>query len=240
MLFRSASLSVTSSVLFDNDWKNLTIQKERFQSASIDYDRFTLYVKEAATDRLIMDQSASLILTASNLTNVFTSTGSLYFGSYGSTPGISGALDEVRVWNTALSESVINAHSLNPDVIYGNDSYATTTNLLVRLDFEYPKNRIADPYIKNVSPKVTFSGSASIGGYTGYATASMTNTAATYPYHYTVYSRTATSKVPKIGFSANDKVRTHTQEVVTNLSYKQRATKKVTETTPIEIGRAHV
>lgn len=234
------NLSITSSVIFDNYHKNITIQKERFNSASVDYDRFTLYVKEASTDRIIMNQSASLVVTASGLTDVFTDTGSLYFGGIGITPGISGTLDEVRLWNSALSESVITAHALNPDVIYGNDLYSTTNNLLVRLDFEYPKDRIADPYIKNVSPKVEFSGSTAIAGYTGYATASMVESAPSYPYHYTVYNRTATSKVPKLGFSANDKIRTYTQETVTNLSPKQRASKKITETTPIDSNRLGV
>jgi hypothetical protein len=233
----TASLSITSSVIFDNEWKNLTIQKEQFQSASITYDRFTLYIKEASLDRLVMDQSASLILTSSTLTSVFTDTGSLYFGSYESTPGISGAFDEVRVWNSALSESVITAHALNPDVIYGNDVYSTTTNLLVRLDFEYAKDRNSDPYIKNVSPKVVYSGSTSIGGYTGYATASMGYTSTTYPYHYTPYERTATSTIPAIGFVPLDKIVNTTQELVGNLSYKQRATKKNTQVSSIDSNR---
>lgn len=231
------SVSITSSVLFDNYWKNLTIQKEPFVSESKLYDRFTLYIKEASTDRLIMNQSASLILTASALTSVFTSSGLLTFNGSGSIKGISGSIDEIRIWNTALSSSVLDAHALNPDTIYGNTVYATTDNLLARLDFEYPKDRVTDPYIKNVSPSVTFSGSVGISGYSAYATASMAYTATSYPYHYRVYDRVATTKVPVMGFVPSDKVRLQTQELIGKLSYNQRVTKKTNQTNAIDSNK---
>jgi hypothetical protein len=233
----SRSLSITSSVIYDDYWKNLTIQKERFVSASVTYDKFTMYVVEALDDRIIMNQSNSFITASSGFTNTFTKTGSLYFNGYLTTPGISGGLDEIRVWNTAISESVIYSHALNPDTIYGNGVYDTTDNLLVRLDFEYPKNRVSDPYVKNVSPKVTFSASVAIGGYAGYATASMGYTATSYPYHYSVYERTATSQLPKMGLVAGDKVRFINQSLVSDLSPISRATQPITELAPIDVNK---
>ena len=233
----SASLTITSSVIYDDYWKNLTIQKERFVSASVTYDKFTMYVLEALDDRVIMNQSNVFITASSEFTNTFTKSGSLFFNGLGSTPGISGGLDEIRLWNTALSESVVASHALNPDTIYGNGIYDTTDYLLARFDFEYPKNRISDPYVKNVSPIVTFSSSVAIGGYAGYATASMGYTATTYPYHYTTYERTATSQLPKMGLVSGDKVRFITQNLVSDLSPIQRASKPITELAPIDVNK---
>lgn len=231
------SLSVTQSVLFDDYWKNITIQKERFVSNSINYDRFNLYLKEGLDDRIIMNQSATAIHTASAVTNIFTDSGNVYFNASAGTKGISGSFDELRLWNTALSESVINAHALNPDVIYGNGIYSSTDNLLLRLDFEYAKDRIADPYIKNVSPLMIFSGSTATSGYIGYATASITTIATSYPYHYDVYERTVSATVPSIGFVPTDKVRTEDIELVSTLSHKARATKKAYDRAPIDSNR---
>lgn len=231
------SLAITSSVLFDDYWKNITIQKERFVSNSINYDRFDLYVKEGLDDRIIMNQSASAIHTASAVTNIFTDVGNLYINGYNGTSGISGSFDEIRIWNTALSESVVTAHALNPDVIYGNGIYSSTNNLLLRLDFEYAKDRIADPYIKNVSPSIIFSGSNVVSGYIGYATASITTVATSYPYQYEIYERSVTAMIPSIGFVPNDKVRFEDIELVTDLSHKSRATKKAYDRAPIDSNR---
>lgn len=234
---QTISLSVTQSVLFDDYWKNVTIQKERFVSNSINYDRFNLYVKEGLDDRIIMNQSATAIHTASVVTDIFTDTGNLYINGYNGTKGISGSIDEIRVWNSALSESVVTAHALNPDVIYGNGIYSSTNNLLLRLDFEYAKNRIADPYIKNVSPSVIFSGSSLISGYIGYATASITTIATSYPYQYEIYERTVSATVPSIGFVPNDKVRFEDIQLITDLSHKSRASQKAYDRAPIDSNR---
>jgi hypothetical protein len=233
----TTSLQISQSVLFDDYWKNVTVQKERFVSASTNYDRFTLYVKEGLDDRIIMNQSTSSVILASSFTNIFTDTGTLYINASGATKGISGSIDEVRIWNSALSESVVSAHALNPDVIYGNGIYSSTDNLLVRLDFEYVKNRIADPYIKNVSPSVTFSGSTAIGGYIGYATASISTIATSYPYQYDVYERTVSATIPSIGFVPNDKIRFEEIDLISDLSHLSRSTQKSFDRSSIDSNR---
>lgn len=254
----SSSMLITGSVLFDGDWKNLTIQRETFTSGSpvLSYSRFTLHLKEAVESRIIMSQSATLVLqTSSSNANIsgneyysnlpWTSDGILYIGSDTlGRKGISGSIDEVRVWNTALSESIITSHTLNPDVIYGNGIYSSTNNLLVRLDFEYPKDRTLDPYIKNVSPAVTFltttasNGTTNISsGYTGYATASITTTSTTYPYQYEVYSRVVSAQVPTIGFVGNDKTRLEEITLTTNLSHLSRSTKKAFDRAPVDSNK---
>jgi len=242
----TGSILITGSVLFDDYYKNVTLQQETVTSASVNYDRFTLYVKEGLDDRIIMNQSGSLYLAANtSLPNVFNGAGTMYIGSdVTGRAGISGSIDEFRLWTTALSESAIDSHALNPDVIYGNNIYSTTSDLLVRLDFEYVKERISDPYIKNVSPSVVFTATtASNGtylyssGYTGYATASISTVLSSYPYQYEVYTRTVSAEMPSIGFVGQDKVRLEDIELLTPLSYRQRATRKSLDRAPADSNK---
>jgi hypothetical protein len=242
----TGSILITGSVLFDDYYKNITLQQETVTSASVDYDRFTLYVKEALDDRIIMNQSGSLYLpTNTSLPNVFNGAGVLYIGSDTTgRAGISGSVDEFRLWKTALSESAITSHALNPDVIYGNNIYSTTEDLFVRLDFEYVKERISDPYIKNVSPAIIYTdATASNGtylyskGYTGYATASVNTIATDYPYQYEVYTRMVSAEMPSIGFVGQDKVRLEDIELVSPLSYRQRSTVKSLDRAPADSNK---
>ena len=234
----TSSLSITNVPLFDNDFKFVTLQRNRITNNGLDYDKYTLYLKEAVDDRIVLSKSSSLTLQVSSSNSLFagseyytnlswTGNGSLIFGGSGSN-GISGSIDEVRVWNNALSESIINSHTLNPDVIRGNDVYSSTDNLLVRLDFEYPKNLYVTQSIKNVAPNVS---------YWEYATASVNTNINSYPYQYDVYERFVTAEVPSIGFTGRDKVRTEDVELVGNLSYKARATKKAFDRAPQDSNR---
>ena len=65
--------------------------------------------------------------------------------------GYSGNLDEFRLWTVPLQRSKFENHTLFPDAINGNDFDSSTKDLIFRLDFEYPKDRVLDPFIKNVS-----------------------------------------------------------------------------------------
>jgi len=234
----SISTKILNVPLFDNDFKFVTIQKERTTISNLDYDVYTLYLKEAVDDRIILSKSSSISLQVSSSNSLFegsvfytnipwNSDGKLVFGSSGSV-GISGSIDEIRVWNTALSESVITSHTLNPDVIRGNHVSSSTDDLVVRLDFEYPKDRTSDPYIKNVAPNV---------GQITYVTASINSNASTYPFQYDVYERFVTTEVPSIGFTGQDKIRLEDITLNGTLSYKQRATAKSFDRAPIDSNR---
>jgi hypothetical protein len=235
----TSSLTLSKVPLFDNDFKFVTIQRNRITNGGLDYDRYTLYLKEAVDDRVILSKSSSLTLQVSSSNSLFvgseyytnlswTGNGTILFGGSGSN-GISGSIDEVRLWNSALSESIINSHTLNPDVIRGNDVYSSTDNLLVRLDFEYPKNLYVTSSIKNIAPNT--------GSYTSSADAHMNSSITSYPYHYDVYERIVTADIPSIGFVGRDKVRTEDIELVGNLSYKARATKKAFDRAPLDSNR---
>ena len=143
--------------------------------------------------------------------------------------GFEGNLDEVRLWRVPLQRSKFENHTLFPDAINGNSYTASTADLVFRLDFEKPKDRILDPYIKNVSISEIY-GEAS-------ATASNMYSAATYPYQYIPYDRTVTANVPSLGFNYSNKVRFESASLVTHLSYKTRATKKAFDQAPIDTNR---
>lgn len=261
------SMSIQNVPIFDNTYKHFTIQREVISrdeyigntlTRSLDYEQYSMYFKQANGDRitlseldvldlLVTSNSGSLVSNAKYYTGIGWLSGSnINFGGQAA-GGISGSIDEVRIWGGALSESVITSHTLNPDTIFGNDVYSSTSDLFFRSDFEYPKNRQSgsgDRFIKNVAPFVTYTSSLDgnnkeivVSGYSGYATASIFATASNYPYHYDVYERFVTAEVPSIGFVGKDKVRTEDITLNGQLSYKQRATKKAYDRAPIDSNR---
>ena len=145
--------------------------------------------------------------------------------------GYSGNLDEFRLWTVPLQRSKFENHTLFPDAINGNDFDSSTKDLVFRLDFEYPKDRVLDPYIKNVSIDTSYLGD------TGFATASNFYSAPTYPYQYIPYDRTVTANVPSLGFNYSNKIRFEEQTLIGDLSYKTRATQKSFDRAPIDSNR---
>jgi len=143
--------------------------------------------------------------------------------------GYKGNVDEFRLWKVPLQRSKFNNHTLFPDAINGNSYTASTEDLLFRLDFEYPKDRNIDPYIKNVAINDTYGHNS--------ATASFTYVAPNYPYQHTPYDRTVTATVPSLGFGYSNKIRFESASLVTDLSYKTRATKKSFDQSPIDSNR---
>ena len=143
--------------------------------------------------------------------------------------GYTGSIDEFRLWKVPLERSKFDNHVKFPDAINGNSYTASTVDLLFRLDFEYPKNRIVDPNIKNVAINTEY------GESYGYAQNS--HYAPTYPYQYTPYDRTVTATVPSLGYTYGNKIRFEDIELVGDLSYKARATKKSFDRAPIDSSR---
>jgi hypothetical protein len=141
----------------------------------------------------------------------------------------SGSLDEFRLWRVPLQPSKFENHTLHPDAINGNSYTASTADMLFRLDFEYPKNRILDPYIKNVSLSTQYSENS--------ATASNMFVAPNYPYQYDPYDRTVTATVPSLGLNYSNKIRFESASLVGDLSYKARATKKSFDQSTIDSNR---
>jgi hypothetical protein len=143
--------------------------------------------------------------------------------------GYAGNVDEFRLWKTPLQLSKFQNHTLFPDAINGNDFDSSTKDLVFRLDFEYPKDRNIDVGIKNVAINESYGEQ--------FASASNMWSAPTYPYQYTPYDRTVTANVPSLGLTYSNKIRFESASLVTDLSYKTRATKKAFDQAPIDTNR---
>jgi hypothetical protein len=192
---------------------------------------FEIYAKEGFNERIRNAVSMSVynVPTSSwELDTQLTIGGSTFTGS----------VDEFRYWTTALSESRIDNHTLMPDAIDGNHHSSSTEDLVLRLDFEYPKDRSSsgDTAIKNVS--------INEGYVVPFVTASNFDSITEYPYHYTTYERTVTANVPSSGFSVGNKFRFETQQGLNEdiedgltLSYRERSTKKSFDTSPIDSNK---
>lgn len=222
----STIMSQSSEVIpfFNDEYTQIVVQHLATGS-------FEIYAKEAFNERIRNAVSMSVYNVPTSSWELDTE---LTLG--GST--MSGSIDEFRYWTTALSQSRIDNHTLLPDAIDGNHHSSSTEDLVLRLDFEYPKDRNADTAIKNVSINESYD--------VDFVTASNFDSITDYPYHYTTYERTVTANVPSSGFGVGNKFRFETQEAITptedittglSLSYRERSTKKSLDTAPIDSNR---
>ena len=217
--------SVTSSAFpfYNDEYTNIVVEK----SGSF----FTVKGKEAFQGRIRSEVSASI-----NVENHIWQTDTVLKIGDGST--FTGSVDEFRYWTVPLSESRVDNHTLMPDAIDGNHVSSSTEDLILRLDFEYPKDRNLDTSIKNVS--------INEGYDVPFVTASNFDSITEYPYHYTTYERTVTANVPSSGFNVGNKFRFETQQALSpdeniergiTLSYRERSTKKSFDTSPIDSNK---
>jgi hypothetical protein len=210
------SASTPSIPLFKNEFNTVLIN--RTVGASEEFD---VYILTSTNDRIKSAYSASVSIPTPSS---WTGGSELEVGR-----GLAGAFDEFRLWSVPLQFSRLEEHALQPDSISGNSFTASTSDLLFRLDFEYPKDRSVDTDIKNVAINLSY-GEA-------FATASSFTSVPTYPYQYLPYDRMITATVPSIGLAYANKIRLEDSELVSDLSYKKRATKKAFDRAPVDSNR---
>lgn len=202
---------------YDGNYHSILLNNETEGTSST----FTFYFKNGEKDRIIKQGTFNHIVA-----NAIWNTGSTIQigGTY------VGEMDEFRMWKTAISESAFDLHVLHPEAINGNHISASTTDLQVRLDFEYPKNIYATASIKNVAPNNSYQTYVSASGFTNVTT---------YPYQYEIVDRTVSLEIPNSGASrySSNKVRFEDQTLVSDLSYKSRSTKKAYETSKRDSNR---
>lgn len=208
------SSSTDSGSFYNEEYSQIVVNKE----STGGNDVFTVYAKEGFNERLRTNVSSSLVVSG---ISGWTSGSELKFG--GST--LTASIDEIRLWRTPLSESRVDNHTLLPDAIDGNHISASTTDLILRHDFEYPKNRGISTDIKNVALTTTYCTGSEATNF---------ESIVSYPYNYTAYDRTVTADVPSTGNSIGNKIRFETQEKITELSYRSRATKKSFDNAPLD------
>jgi hypothetical protein len=211
------NIVTTQYQFYDGNYHNILLNKETIGTGST----FTLYYKTGEKDRIIKQGSFNY-----SFNNAIWNTGSTIQigGTY------VGEMDEFRMWNTPLSESAFDLHVLHPEAINGNHISASTTDLQVRLDFEYPKNLATTASVKNVAPKNTYQTYVSASGFS-----SLTQ----YPHQYEIIDRSVTLSIPNSGASrySSNKVRFEDQTLISDLSYKSRSTKKAYETSKRDSNR---
>jgi hypothetical protein len=211
------NIVTTQYQFYDGNYHNILLNKETIGTGST----FTLYYKTGEKDRIIKEGSFNY-----SFNNAVWNTGSTLQigGTY------VGEMDEFRMWNTPLSESAFDLHVLHPEAINGNHISASTTDLQVRLDFEYPKNLALTASVKNVAPSNIYQTYVSASGFT---------TLTQYPHQYEIVDRSVTLSIPNSGASrySSNKVRFEDQTLISDLSYKSRSTKKAYETSKRDSNR---
>jgi hypothetical protein len=153
-----------------------------------------------------------------------------------------------------------------PEMINGNHASSSTDDLYFRLDFEYPKNLATSTTLLNVDaniyyPIIQLTPSSSLqlnrnileetGSINFAAIASMNPSASysasvigfptivNYPYQFEAIDRTVILEIPDVGSTrySTNKVRFESQELVSDLSSKSRATKKAFDQSPVDSNR---
>ena len=212
------SSSTETGSLFNDEYTQIVVQK----TISGSFDKFEVYAQEGFQGRIRTKLSSSL--------SVRTGTNSWKSGSVLTLGGnnLTASVDEYRLWRTPLSQSRIDNHTLLPDAVDGNHISASSTDLLFRNDYEYPKNRFSSTSIKNVSIIQTYVTESIASNFTDVAT---------YPFQYKSYDREVTAIVPSTGNTLGNKVRFETQTLISDLNYRSRATKKSFDTSPVDSNR---
>ena len=124
----SQSLQSDLLPIFNNKFFGIEVSRQTGSNSDV---TMSLFLRQADKERSIYEFTGSLELTASN----WESGSNIRIGGY-----YTGSIDEFRLWSTPLNKDRFFEHVSFPEMINGNDIYASTDDLYFRLDFEYPKN----------------------------------------------------------------------------------------------------
>ena len=209
-------------------------------------DTFNVNIRQANKERTVFEATGSLVLSGSNWeSGSQIQIGDKYVGS----------IDEFRLWETPLDVARFYEHVSFPEMINGNSISASTEDLFLRLDFEYPKNLHDVIYIPNVDTNIYFSSSVTRNDYEDnhlvgplysvkntfipFVTASGFTNTLVYPYNFEPIDRTIVLEIPDLGSSrySTNKIRFEEQTLVANLSPKTRSTVKAFDQAPVDSNR---
>jgi hypothetical protein len=243
----SGSNAITSSLLpiFNDSFFGIEVSRNSGSVSS----SFELNVRQSDKERTIFQQSVSASIL--NISASWDSGNYIYIAS-GS--GYVGSLDEFRLWSTPLDKERFFEHVSFPEMINGNHTSASTDDLYFRLDFEYPKNLATYTTLPNVDTNIYFESGLTRNDYENGSTSSLYSmntqpllsasvigfpTITTYPYQFEAIDRTVILEIPDMGSTrySTNKVRFESQELVSDLSSKSRATKKAFDQSPTDSNR---
>jgi hypothetical protein len=234
----SGSNSITSSLLpiFNDNFFGISVSSG---STGLKLD-----IRQSEKERTIFQES--ITSSASTLWN----NGSMLRlgGNY------SGSVDEFRLWSAVLDTERFYEHVSFPEMINGNHTSSSTDDLYFRLDFEYPKNLATYTTLPNVDTNIYFEGGLTRNDYETGTTSSLYSmniqpllsasvsgftSVSSYPYQFEAIDRTVVLEIPDAGSTrySTNKVRFEEQTLVSDLSYKNRATKKAFDQSPTDSNR---
>ena len=256
--------SVTSSLfpVFNNEFWSVGITREKSAGYDFTTDRtieyntteslqYNLFVKqyEAGRSKILYDSSTSMILSGSTaLTGLtsslqngqWTASGDIFVGSTGSFGDLggefTGSLQELRYYNSPLTESAFNNHTRAPKSINGNHISASFTDLVFRLRLDDNKNLSTSSDLRNVAPDQTTFAHTSSAYQTGSAVGFTANT-------FIDIEQEEKALTPNIGYGlSNSKVRIEKNWITSgsNLSVDYRTEQSSYDTSPLDSNKLGV
>jgi hypothetical protein len=242
----SGSNTIESSLLpiFNNRFFGLSVS-----SGSLG---LKLDIRQSNKEKTIFEQSITASVSSSWNTGSKIKLGGNYIGS----------VDEFRLWSNVLDTERFYEHVSFPEMVNGNNIYASTNDLYFRLDFEYPKNLATSTSLLNVANNIFYpknfvrnhfeeTGSIInvISTINAPISASAFNftTSTSYPYQFEAIDRSVVLEIPDMGSTrySTNKVRFESQTDFNgndisggiNLSVKDRVTKKSFDQSPTDSNR---
>ena len=254
--------SVTSSLfpVYNNEFWSVGITREKSsgydQEVKNEFEttsslKYNLFVKqyEAGRSKILYDSSTSMTLsgstTGTGLTSSlhngqWTASGDMFFGSTGSFGDLgvefTGSLQEIRYYNSPLTESAFNNHTRAPKSINGNHISASFTDLIFRLRLDDNKNLSTSSDLRNVTPdQLTFAHTSS-AYQSGSAVGFTTNT-------FVDIEQEEKALTPNIGYGlSNSKVRIEKNWITSGsaLSSNYRTEQSSYDTSPLDSNKLGV
>ena len=210
------SMTTPTIPFFNEEINSFMIRRSVSDNGS--NELFELFVKEPFQERIRSQVSSSLTLAVDE--TGWKSGSELVFG------GFDGEFDNLKLWRTALSESIFDEHVLAPDMYNGNSVSSSTVDLFVNLDFEVAKDLSeTDTFAPSGSYSNVAPDASTLYGET-HVTMSNFSRSSTYPYEsFAPKEVERTRVVPSTGLAAADKISLTTQVLKSELSPKARASK---------------
>ena len=130
--YPSGSDGVNTSIslpFFDGNWWSVMLQYDTTK-----YDTFNLYAaNKSSNDQLTQQVKFSSNSSIESEYNYWSGSSTAYFGKeLGTSEYFSGSLQEIRYYNTKISESIFNDYVLNPNSIEGNSTNSSPQELAFR------------------------------------------------------------------------------------------------------------
>ena len=260
--------SITSSLfpVYNNEFWSVGITRELSsgydQEVKNEFEttssvKYSLFVKqyESGRSRILYDSSTSMTLSGSTTTvgvtaslhnGQWTASGDMFFGSTGSFGDLgvefTGSLQEIRYYNSPLTESAFNNHTAAPKAINGNHASASFTDLAFRLRLDDNKNLSTSSDLMNIAPDQSLFAQTSSAYQSGSAVGFSANT-------FSNVEQEEKTLLPNIGIGrkTNTKVRIEENYIPTSsvdglkrLSFDERVEIGSYDTMPIDSNRLGV